>query len=201
MSENSAATGVAGMEPTGEGQPSEPKGREATREHSPAVRHQMRKGVLFRTALEVEVERALRYGRPLALAIIRAERAPRSHATLWDTQRRVLFAEFEDRAILTLRSSDFFARISDRDFAICLPETDEAEARIVAEKLKRDPMIKALDQRLGQGVCGVEWRVLGHDRAGGETAEALLARAMASFAAPAAAIAAEPAEAPKQAAS
>lgn len=153
----------------------------SVRDHSQAVRHQMRKGASFLKALNVEVERALRYGRPLALVLIRAERAPRAHSTLWDTQRRVLVAELEERSILTLRTSDFFARVSESDFAICLPETSASDARIVAQKLREDPLIVALNRRLGQGVRSIDWRVLAHDPRHDTDAERFVGRAQRCF--------------------
>ncbi len=181
MSEEFAETRDAGLEMTGEFTADEPTAEDRVREHSQAVRHQMRKGASFLKALNVEVERALRYGRPLAIVVIRAERAPRAHSTLWDTQRRVLVAELEERSILTLRTPDFFARVSESDFAIGLPETTAADAMIVVRKLREDPLIVALNKRLGQGVRAIDWRVIAHNPVTDLDADMFLARAQASF--------------------
>ena len=128
------------------------------RPHSDAMRRLKKKGGDFARCLSVELERALRYDRPLSLLIVRAERATRAHAALWDTQRRILFIELQERALHILRTPEFFAQVSERDFAVCLPETGAAGAAAVADKFQADERIQALSRRIGQGVAALHWR-------------------------------------------
>jgi len=89
----------------------------------------------FERALASEVERALRYARPLALLIcdldaFKARNDQRGHAAGDAALARV------GRTLRSLsRASDLAARIGGDEFAIVLPETGRAGAEAFAQKL------------------------------------------------------------------
>ena len=90
----------------------------------------------FNHLMETEWSRFQRYHRPLALLLIDVD----GFKGINDTHGHAV----GDRAIMHLatlcnegkRASDIVARIGGDEFAVLLPETDEAQARIVAERLR-----------------------------------------------------------------
>jgi two-component system, NtrC family, response regulator AtoC len=72
--------------------------------------------------LEAEVDRASRYHRPLALAMVRVEGAPE------------LADAFVDGVLAGLRRIDLIAEYGPNEFVLVLPETDAGGARTVVER-------------------------------------------------------------------
>jgi diguanylate cyclase (GGDEF)-like protein len=85
-----------------------------------------------------EVERARRYGRPLAAIMADLDRFKRinderGHATGDEVLRR-----FADLAKSLIRPSDWMARYGGEEFVIVMPETDASGAASAAEKIRAE---------------------------------------------------------------
>ena len=90
----------------------------------------------FRTLLDREYKRAVRYNRPLALIMIDIDYFKHYNDT---NGHRLGDEALKDIAILiknTCRDVDFPVRYGGEEFAILLPETPVEEARIIAERLR-----------------------------------------------------------------
>jgi diguanylate cyclase (GGDEF)-like protein/putative nucleotidyltransferase with HDIG domain len=87
-------------------------------------------------ALEKEVHRTDRYGSPASLVIVDVDNFKQvndrfGHATGDDVLRRI-----GEIAIGVIRPVDSFARIGGEEFALLLPETEQLEALLVANRLR-----------------------------------------------------------------
>ncbi|WP_197027606.1 sensor domain-containing diguanylate cyclase [Marinobacterium lacunae] len=90
----------------------------------------------FTAAVDDEINRAHRYRRPLALILVDLDLFKRvndsyGHHAGDETLKRI--AEIVQGL---LRTTDLFARLGGEEFAILMPETQEHEAAIVAERLR-----------------------------------------------------------------
>ena len=90
----------------------------------------------FFEALEKEVQRARRYGSPMSLVLFDVDDFKRVNDTLGhaagDDVLRGIAREIEGQ----LRPTDSCARIGGEEFALLLPETEELDALIVAERIR-----------------------------------------------------------------
>ncbi|HEX8573887.1 MAG TPA: diguanylate cyclase [Allosphingosinicella sp.] len=126
--------------------------------------------------IEAEIGRSRRGGRPLCVAIIDVDHFKRVNDEhghpAGDEVLRVLAGLLKE----AVRSSDVVGRIGGEEFAILMPETDRAQAKLVCERL-RDSVARtpvrlasgtALTVTLSTGIALL---------AGGEAPEALISRA------------------------
>jgi diguanylate cyclase (GGDEF)-like protein len=128
----------------------------------------------YEVELEREVARATRTGRPLSVVLVGigngTERATTDKATNG-------ISEFARLLTRITRKSDISCRRGDHEFAILLPETREAGATILTERL-REEASRTLGSRQSTFAVGlVEWRP-------NESLEALEARAEAALTRP-----------------
>jgi diguanylate cyclase (GGDEF)-like protein len=91
----------------------------------------------FREVAAVELNRSKRYTRPVSLISLNAEGFERLRLTIGGAECDLMLVQMASVMTGTLRTSDVVARISGAEFAILLPETDGAGAKVVAEKLRR----------------------------------------------------------------
>jgi len=106
----------------------------------------------FRRLLEVEISRAHRHSRTLALIMIDVDNFKKVNDTLGHPIGDRVLCGISLILATGLRSSDVLARYGGEEFAVILPETERDSARRVAEKLCRDVAEKASfpDGRGGQ---------------------------------------------------
>ena len=148
------------------------------REHTQYVKAAKCKGTAFKTALNVETERAARYRRPLSLAIFRLVRKEGCHASIWNTQRRHFLANLAVLATDILRIPDFFAPLDGHIFAIAFPETRRMGAITAAEHFFKSIDNNGLLKRFDDSISGLTWTITEHgDEARGD---AFLQKAMES---------------------
>ncbi|MCX7779696.1 MAG: sensor domain-containing diguanylate cyclase [Negativicutes bacterium] len=90
----------------------------------------------FRSALDMEVKRALRYERPLALLMIDIDNYKRYNDTyghrMGDEVLRSVATVIRD----SVRDVDIVARYGGEEFVVLCPETTLGEARIIAERIR-----------------------------------------------------------------
>ncbi len=89
----------------------------------------------FQEELEREVSRARRHGRPGALLVLDLDGFREVNDSLGHAAGDELLTRVGEALRSILRDSDVLARIGGDEFALILPDTDEAAARVVAEKL------------------------------------------------------------------
>jgi diguanylate cyclase (GGDEF)-like protein len=85
-----------------------------------------------------EVERARRYGHPLAAIMADLDRFKRINDERGHQSGDEVLRRFADLAKTLIRPSDWIARYGGEEFVIVLPETDAAGAAVVAEKIRSD---------------------------------------------------------------
>jgi diguanylate cyclase (GGDEF)-like protein len=130
----------------------------------------------YELELEREVARASRSGRPLSVVLVGIGNGTDTAAT--DKANGI--GEFARLLTRITRKSDISCRRGDHEFAILLPETREAGATILTERL-REEASRTLGSRQATFAVGlVEWRP-------NESLEALEARAEAALTRPRAA--------------
>jgi diguanylate cyclase (GGDEF)-like protein len=99
-----------------------------------------------------EVERASRYGKPLAVAFIDIDRFKPINDTYGHNSGDAVLRQIANRVSENIRASDVFGRYGGEEFMLVLPETTADEAIILAEQLRtlvmQEPLVIAGDQRL-----------------------------------------------------
>jgi two-component system cell cycle response regulator len=83
-----------------------------------------------------EVERARRYGRPLAAIMADLDRFKRINDERGHASGDEVLRRFADLAKSVIRPSDWIARYGGEEFVIVMPETDASGAAIAAEKIR-----------------------------------------------------------------
>lgn len=91
----------------------------------------------FQEALELELARAQRYGRALALVIFDIDQFKKINDTYGHPSGDVVLACLSKAVQLLVRANDIVARYGGEEFAIVLPETDIEGATILAERVRR----------------------------------------------------------------
>ena len=90
----------------------------------------------LQSLLEQECERARRFGHSLSLLFFDGDRFKRVNDTYGHAVGDVVLRELGERARSILRAGDTVGRFGGEEFLILLPETEEQEALIVAERLR-----------------------------------------------------------------
>jgi diguanylate cyclase (GGDEF)-like protein len=89
----------------------------------------------FELTARAEWDRFQRYLRPLSLLIIDVDRFKQVNDRFGHDAGDAILKIIADTCVSAKRKSDLVARIGGEEFAMLMPETDEASARIVAERL------------------------------------------------------------------
>lgn len=92
----------------------------------------------FYTLLENEVKRAKRYGHPLALLMMDIDDFKNVNDTYGHPVGDVLLREIANVITQTVRTIDIPARYGGEEFSVILPETTAEDARIIAERLRKN---------------------------------------------------------------
>jgi len=90
----------------------------------------------FQESLKREMSRALRYHRPLSLAMLDIDQFKTINDTYGHLAGDEILKAFADLALGNIRQSDLLARYGGDEFAIVLPEADRTAARRFCEKLR-----------------------------------------------------------------
>lgn len=130
----------------------------------------------FYDRLHAEIERAERYGRPLALAIIDADNFKRVNDTHGHLQGDRVLQMLARSVCQCLRRTDSGYRYGGEEFAILMPEATLEAGAIVAERLRKSFGEMPIHAESGQPLaCTVSVGVT--EYAPGETAESFIRRA------------------------
>lgn len=89
----------------------------------------------FEERFSLELERTIRHGRPLALAILDLDRFKAINDTMGHPAGDAVIYEAADRLRRKVRRTDLVARLGGDEFAVVLPETSPAEAVAKVEEL------------------------------------------------------------------
>ena len=114
----------------------------------------------FHERLREELSRALRHGRPLALALFDVDHFKAINDSLGHERGDVVLAAVAATLSDVARTEDVLARLGGDEFALLMPETDEHDALIAVERARG--AIAAIDIAAGlqvtvsAGVCGLE---------------------------------------------
>jgi len=123
---------------------------------------------------------ARRYGEPLSVALLDADHFKSINDRRGHAAGDVVLCALAGVIGVSLRDSDVAARIGGEEFAVLMPQTDAAAARVVAERLRRgfeaDPAATAAAGRAVTVSIGIAERYDG-DR----SLEAVMARADAAL--------------------
>jgi len=90
----------------------------------------------FQMAVEKEVERAARFGRPLAMLMLDLDHFKAVNDTYGHQRGDEVLAELATRVRSQVRDVDTLARYGGEEFIAVLPETDEQGACLVAERIR-----------------------------------------------------------------
>ncbi len=116
----------------------------------------------FMTLADLEWNRARRYGRPLSFLMIDIDFFKSINDRFGHEVGDQMIVHLTTLARACKRESDVLARIGGEEFALLLPETDLAQARLVAERLRREvgenPLIAKSDRILTTISIGVAVR-------------------------------------------
>lgn len=100
----------------------------------------------FFEVAKVEFERARRHGRPLSIAMIDIDRFKDLNDLWGHLAGDAVLREVAQRVKDTVRAIDKVARYGGEEFVVLMPETELAEARLVAERVCRrvgeDPVVE-----------------------------------------------------------
>jgi diguanylate cyclase (GGDEF)-like protein/putative nucleotidyltransferase with HDIG domain len=114
----------------------------------------------FHERLREELSRALRHGRPLALALLDVDHFKAINDSLGHERGDVVLAAVAATLSDVARTEDVLARLGGDEFALLMPETDERQALVAVERARS--AIAAIDVAAGlrvtvsAGVCGLE---------------------------------------------
>ncbi|MBF0543712.1 MAG: diguanylate cyclase [Candidatus Riflebacteria bacterium] len=92
----------------------------------------------FQIRLEEEVRRSRRYNSTLTLLMIDIDHFKEINDTYGHQQGDMILREISHILRRNIRSTDIAARYGGEEFVIILPETTQADARIVAERIRKD---------------------------------------------------------------
>jgi diguanylate cyclase (GGDEF)-like protein/PAS domain S-box-containing protein len=95
----------------------------------------------FLEQAELELQRALRYGRPVSVMMIDIDHFKRVNDTYGHPAGDAVLRHFAAIIRSNLRKSDCLGRVGGEEFAVLLPESDMEQARIVAETLRRETAV------------------------------------------------------------
>jgi diguanylate cyclase (GGDEF)-like protein len=90
----------------------------------------------FQGELKVETERARRYGRPLSVLLIDIDHFKNYNDTHGHELGNVVLQTASKALLEVLRTGDVLARYGGEEFVALLPETDQTQAKRVAERLR-----------------------------------------------------------------
>jgi diguanylate cyclase (GGDEF)-like protein len=111
----------------------------------------------FQEQLHVEVARAQRHGRPLALALLDVDRFKSINDLAGHATGDRVLAKLAGRLRAGLRTEDVIARTGGDEFAVLLPETGEDEAFAVLERARRElevtPLFEGMHVTVSAGIC------------------------------------------------
>ncbi|GAB6062028.1 GGDEF domain-containing protein [Deferrisoma palaeochoriense] len=99
--------------------------------------------------LAEEAARARRYGQPFSVILWDVDRFKEVNDRHGHLAGDMVLQALAGRTLQALRRSDFVARYGGEEFAVLLPHTEEAAARIVAEKIRRLGAEKDVATRAG----------------------------------------------------
>lgn len=101
--------------------------------------------------LEAELQRAIRYGRPLSVGMVDIDRFKRVNDRYGHLAGDALLKHVANELKASLRKTDAIGRYGGEEFLFVLPETAIDEAVVVAEKLRRaiEHMASPLDEAPG----------------------------------------------------
>jgi two-component system, cell cycle response regulator len=91
----------------------------------------------FHARLEEEVARATRYGHPLACAMVDLDGLKGINDKMGHAAGNRAIVALADAVREELRDTDFAARYGGDEFVVLLPQTNEAQAALFAERLRR----------------------------------------------------------------
>ena len=104
----------------------------------------------FFTLAANELERALRYGRPLSVITYDLDRFKMINDTYGHAVGDQVLVEVTQRIQAALRSNDILCRTGGEEFAIVLPETDEEHAEMAADRLRQHIASRMVETAKGQ---------------------------------------------------
>lgn len=105
----------------------------------------------------VEMWRAIRFQRPMAIAIFLADAPPSSRSAVAETQRSMMFRATSTWLEKNLRLTDQFGRLNKNELLIILPETDLAGARRVGERVLECAPTRQMIEKSAQHMSDVRY--------------------------------------------
>lgn len=87
---------------------------------------------------ENEIERNNRYNTPLSLLMLDIDYFKRVNDTFGHANGDRVLKQFVQTCKIQIRSTDIFARLGGEEFALLLPESGPEEARVTAERIRRE---------------------------------------------------------------
>jgi len=90
----------------------------------------------FEEAALAEIDRAQRYDRPFSLLLVDLDHFKNVNDTFGHNAGDATLRAAAQRVMMSVRTTDVVARYGGEELAVLLPETDEAEARFVAERIR-----------------------------------------------------------------
>lgn len=90
----------------------------------------------FQAMLKLELERARRHGRPLSVLLIDIDHFKNYNDTHGHAQGNAVLQAVAKALLEVVRAGNLLARYGGEEFAALLPDTDRAQARPVAERLR-----------------------------------------------------------------